>query len=94
MAKSLRYEFDKVHLKKGIYAPKGHSEIELEIHAIRKGLVEVLLKGKPLPMNVVAFPVSKEGIEKQNTLNSMLIECLEGKRAIRVIMEEDIIVEK
>jgi hypothetical protein len=94
MAKSLKYEFDKVHLKKGIYAPKGHSEIELDNHAIRKGLVEVLLKGKPLPMNVVAFPVSEEGIERQNTLNSMLIECLEGKRAIRVITEDEIIVEK
>jgi hypothetical protein len=94
MAKSLKYEFDKVHLKKGIYAPKGHSEIELEIHAIRKGLVDVLVKGKPLPMNVVGFPVSEEGIERQNTLNSMLIECLEGKRAIRVRMEEEIIIEK
>lgn len=94
IVKSLRYKFDKEYIQQSSYMPRIYGEIEQDNLAIRRAEIEVLSGRKPLSMNVVGFPVSEEGIEKQNTLNSMLIECLEGKRAIRVSTEEDIIVEK
>jgi hypothetical protein len=94
IAQSLHFKFDKEYIQQSSYTPRIYGEIEQETLAIRRAILEVLSGRIPLPMNVVRFPVSEEGIERQNTLNSMLIECLEGKRAIRVSTEEDIIVEK
>lgn len=54
MGKSLGYDFDKVRIKKGIYVPKGHGEIELDNLIIRKGMVAVM-SGK------AGFPVSPFG---------------------------------
>lgn len=45
MAKELKYDFDIVHLKRGAYGPRGHSEIEMEQFIIRKSLIE-LFSGK------------------------------------------------
>lgn len=53
MAKSLNYDFDKVHLKRGAYIPKGHADFELEQNFIRRSLVDLFLGIKPLPINIV-----------------------------------------
>ena len=42
MGKTLGYQFDKVHLKRSIYHPQGHIDIENEQTLIRKLLLEVL----------------------------------------------------
>ncbi len=42
MGESLGYHFDKVKLKKGIYFPKGHGDIELDNFFIRKGMVNIM----------------------------------------------------
>ncbi|OGX10579.1 MAG: hypothetical protein A2Y05_01575 [Omnitrophica WOR_2 bacterium GWA2_53_43] len=54
MGHCLGYDFDKVRIKKGIYVPKGHGEIELDNLIIRKGMVAVM-SGK------AGFPVSPFG---------------------------------
>lgn len=53
MAKSLNYDFDKVHLKRGAYIPRGHAEFELEQNFIRRSLVELFLGQRSLPINIV-----------------------------------------
>jgi hypothetical protein len=53
MAKSLGYDFDEVQLKKGFYTPQGHAEIETEQFLIRKGMVELLLGKRNLPVKIV-----------------------------------------
>lgn len=52
MAVSLGYSFDKVYVKKGWYYPEGLSEMELEWHAVRKGLLRVLSGEAKLPIAV------------------------------------------
>jgi hypothetical protein len=42
MGKCLGYDFDKVYLKKGGYYPEGLFNVELEQHALRRQLLEVL----------------------------------------------------
>ncbi|HVZ24086.1 MAG TPA: DUF6680 family protein [Vicinamibacterales bacterium] len=45
MSQALQFEFDKVALKKGIYSPKAHGEMEIDQYMLRKYLVE-LMAGK------------------------------------------------
>jgi len=60
MAKSLNYEFDKVHLKRGVYIPRGHADFELEQNFIRKSLIEVFSGRKSIPINIVSPAEQKE----------------------------------
>lgn len=60
MAKSLNYHFDKVLLKRGAYTPTGHGETEYEQLLIRRGLAEVFLGLKSIPIHIVETPQTKE----------------------------------
>ena len=53
MSKVLGYNFDKVLLKRGCYTPKGHGDMELEQHFIRRGLANLLWGRSPLPVTVL-----------------------------------------
>jgi hypothetical protein len=53
MALSLGYSFDKVHLMRGAYIPKGHADIELDQEFIRRSLVGVFLGKLPIPIKVI-----------------------------------------
>lgn len=55
MGRSLGYEFDEVHVKKGIYAPEAHGLIEDENMLIRRGLIRVLYGDATLKMDVESF---------------------------------------
>lgn len=52
MGQVLKYDFDKVQLKKGAYTPQGHAEIELEQTMLRKGTIEVLAGRRTLPVEL------------------------------------------
>jgi hypothetical protein len=54
MATHLDYKFDKVHLKKGHYYPKGYVDIETEHMIIRQGLVRLLENKKALPIVLIS----------------------------------------
>ena len=53
VAVSLGYSFDKVHLMRGAYIPKGHADIELDQEFIRRSLVGVFLGKLPIPIKVI-----------------------------------------
>lgn len=53
MAQSLDYSFNKVHLKRGAYIPKGHADIITDQEFIRKSLIGVFLGQVPIPIKVV-----------------------------------------
>lgn len=53
MAATLGYKFDKVLLKRGAYTPTGYGEVEFEQWTIRRGLVEVFLGSKSIPIHIV-----------------------------------------
>ncbi len=69
MGKSLGYQFDDVHIKKGIYAPEVHAQIENENFLIRRGVIRLLYGEANLQMDVKSFPYSEDAIKEQGILN-------------------------
>lgn len=59
MATALGYKFDKVLLKRGAYTPTGYGETEDDQWIIRKGLVDLSLGLKSIPIHVVEPPLTK-----------------------------------
>jgi hypothetical protein len=53
MANALNYSFDKVHLKRGVYIPKGHTDIIVDQEIIRRSLVSVFLGQLPIPIKII-----------------------------------------
>lgn len=66
MAKSLNFDFDKVHLKRGAYIPKGHADFELEQNFIRRSLVELFLEKKSIPINIVEHKETTQDLDKND----------------------------
>lgn len=91
MGKSLGYEYDKVHIKRGVYIPKEHTDIELDQRAIRQGLVQLLWFRRPLPLEVTSVPGTDETeSHQQEELRKLLIANLKGERSIPVkVVKED-----
>jgi hypothetical protein len=88
MGHSLGYEFDEVHVKKGIYAPEAHGRLEEENMLIRRGLLRLLYGDVALKMDVTSFPVSEQSLAEQKALNDALKELLDGKRTLPVIISD------
>lgn len=84
MGNSLGYEFDEVHVKKGIYAPEAHSLIENEQILIRRGLLRLIYGDGTLKMDVKSFPVTEQSAAEQQQLRQRLIELLNGERSLHV----------
>ena len=89
MGCSLGYEFDEVHVKKGIYAPEAHGRLEDENMLIRRGLLNLLYGDTSLKMNVTSFPISQQALDEQKVLRDALQELLDGKRALPVDVQDD-----
>lgn len=84
MGQALGYEFDQVHVKKGIYAPEAHSQIENENTLLRRGLIRLLYGDASVKMDVVSFPVTEEAAAEQQVIRDHLIELLRGQRSLTV----------
>ena len=52
MARCLRYKFDEVQIKKGVYYPTGLGNVEAEQHAIRRGVLNVLSGKARIPVGI------------------------------------------
>ena len=50
MSECLGYHFDEVHLKKGVYAPRGHIEADLQQYELRQYLLAILKGNAPIPI--------------------------------------------
>ncbi len=60
MSNNLGFRFDRVHLKKGCYSPKGHADVESDQMFLRKGMVEVLSGKRNIPIAVVNYPINDQ----------------------------------
>ena len=60
MAKELKYDFDKVHLQRNVYIPRGHAELEFEHFIIRKNLLELFSGKTALPIKIVQARKKKQ----------------------------------
>lgn len=56
MAKNLRYDFDKTHIKTSVYMPRAHGELEDDQQIIRRCFREVLECKRVIPMYVTNLP--------------------------------------
>jgi hypothetical protein len=63
MGKAVGYDFDKVHIKKAIYAPQGHYNVENEQHLIRRLTLDLLIGRRALPMDVRSLPAQNGNAE-------------------------------
>lgn len=52
MGKCLGYDFDEVQIKKGAYYPMGLGNVEQEQHAVRRGVLDVLLGKRRIPVGI------------------------------------------
>lgn len=85
MGKSLGYEFDEVHVKKGIYAPEAHSQIDNEKMLLRRGLLRLIDSDWHLKMDITNLPITTQSAEQeQQLLRQHLIELLNGDRSLNV----------
>jgi hypothetical protein len=56
MGAAVGYDFDKVQIRRGIYAPRGHANLELEAQLIRRFLIQLLAGERALPLDVRSLP--------------------------------------
>ena len=56
MGSAVGYKFDKVQIRRGIYAPRGHANWELETQLLRRFLIELLAGNRTLPLDVRSLP--------------------------------------
>ena len=56
ISRDVNFDFDRVSLKRGIYSPRAHGELELDQLAIRKLMLSVLSGTQPLKMAVISLP--------------------------------------
>lgn len=96
MGKLLKYKFDKTHIKRSIYTPKGHADTENEQQFLRKASIE-LLKGRlKLPVLTTSPGLSDEEIEanktelnEQKLIRELLIKHYQGEIPTVVKIIED-----
>ena len=53
MSQALQYGFDKVSLKKNIYAPKAHGELEMDQYLLRKYVGEIVSGQRPIAIGAL-----------------------------------------
>jgi Family of unknown function (DUF6680) len=56
MSRRLKYDFDRDHIRRSVYSPSAHGELEDDNRAIRKCFRELLECKRPLPMFVTNLP--------------------------------------
>lgn len=60
IAKEQNYDFDSLDLRKYMYSPIAHGQIEDENNAIRHGMAELFRGKRPFPMYVVNLPTPNQ----------------------------------
>lgn len=89
IAQDVRYKFDRVQLKKGVYSPQAHGDLELEQTLIRRLALKVLSGDNALKMEVTSFPLNEEIAKAQVALQSSMTEAFAGRGALNVIVKGD-----
>lgn len=96
MGNSLDYKFDKTHIKRSIYSPQGHADIENEQQFLRKALIELLMGRLTLPVETVTNPLSEEDLTahkeeqaEQKLIRELLIKHYRGEIAATVRIVDD-----
>ena len=73
---ALGYSFTKLELKKEVYSPVGHADLEHEQEIIRKGMTAIFKGDAAFPLDIKSMPVTPEAAEKQQQLADLLTSWL------------------
>ena len=60
MAESLNYSFDEVHLKRGVYIPRGHIDLIRDQELIRRSLLGIFSGNLPIPVKIIDMRKGKQ----------------------------------
>jgi len=88
MGKSLSYIFDEVHVRRAIYAPEAHAQLESENLLMRRGLLRLLYGDAHLKMDVTSLPISEESLKEQAAIREGLQQLIDGKRKLGVSISD------
>ena len=66
MGESLKYKFDKTHIKRSIYSPQGHADIENEQQFIRNGMIDLIRGVISLPIETTPPSLSEAELAARN----------------------------
>ena len=96
MGNSLDYNFDKTHIKRSIYSPQGHADIENEQQLLRRASIELLMGRHTLPVKTVTNPLSEDELKaskeeqaEQKLIRELLIKHYKGEIPSIVKIVED-----
>jgi hypothetical protein len=78
ISKDLGFSFDRVQLRRGIYTPIAHGEIEAEQTELRKATLSLVTGRHALQMNVVGFPFDKDAVEANKAALHSLGKALQS----------------
>ena len=84
MGSCFGYDFDKVHIKRGIYSPEAHARDEFEQRALRFYALEVLSGRKPLSTLTSIIPSNEEAAAFGQKLQESLSDYIDGKKDFTV----------
>jgi hypothetical protein len=88
MSQALKYDFDRVQLKRGVYYPRSQAENEAALRAIQQGLVKVLGGDQAIAMDIQSLPITKEAAELQSKINEQYLKALSGQGALHVAIRD------
>jgi hypothetical protein len=80
LAAALRYSFDRVQLRRGIYYPRAHGEAETRRVVFEKAVVKVFTGESPLSMKITEVPGTEESFELQRNLQVALLDLVKDGR--------------
>ena len=87
MGNSLGFSFDKVLIKRNVYSPQGHINIEMENTLIRQMMIKLLTGEISLQVDSTTV-VDEESLSKQKELQEFLLNHYKHKEPINVKLVE------
>jgi len=78
-----------VQLKKGVYSPQAHGDLELEQNIIRKLTLKLLSGENALKMAVASFRADENALKTQLAANQALSDALTGKGTLHVTLKNE-----
>jgi hypothetical protein len=89
IATDVRFKFDRVQLKKGVYSPQAHGDLERDQITARKLALEVLGGTRAIKMDVASFPNDEEALRAQTELHKALAQALTGQGPVTIAIKRD-----
>lgn len=89
MGKCFGYNFDRVFIKKGIYAPEGHAKDEAEQRTIRLLLLQLLRGESSITTKTSLVPFDVQAAAFAERFQTNLLNIVEGRQPIAIASRDN-----